>query len=170
MLWPGESDSAGHVEVDASTSSQGRHLEVMGRDDCLHKRLRHCRSCSIDRLDNMSAIDILPRMEFRPPSYFALAALIDGPLHGYAIARRAGELSDGAVRLSTGTLYALLERALEEDLVVAGDVYVAGGRRRRDYALTPAGRLALQAESQRLERSAKTVAGRLRATARLAAS
>lgn len=34
-------------------------------------------------------------MELRPPSYFALAALIDGPLHGYAIAQRARELSDG---------------------------------------------------------------------------
>ena len=38
-------------------------------------------------------------MELRPPSYFALAALIDGPLHGYAIARRARELSGGRVRL-----------------------------------------------------------------------
>ena len=53
-------------------------------------------------------------MEFRPPSYFALAALIDGPLHGYAIVRRAAELSDGTVSLSTGTLYALLERAIAE--------------------------------------------------------
>ena len=54
------------------------------------------------------------RMEFRTPSYFALATLIDGPLHGYAIVRRAAELSDGAVRLSTGTLYALLDRAIAE--------------------------------------------------------
>ena len=30
------------------------------------------------------------------PSYFALATLVDGPLHGYAIVRRAAELSDGA--------------------------------------------------------------------------
>jgi PadR family transcriptional regulator, regulatory protein PadR len=107
-------------------------------------------------------------VEFRSPSYFALAALIDGPLHGYAIVRRAAELSDGAVRLSTGTLYALLERALDEDLVLAGESYREGGRTRRDYTLTPAGRLALAAEAQRLERAAKTVAGRLRATAGLA--
>ena len=50
-------------------------------------------------------------VELRPPSYFALAALIHGPLHGYAIMGRAAELSGGAVRLSTGTLYAVLERA-----------------------------------------------------------
>ena len=78
-------------------------------------------------------------VELRPPSYFALAALIDGPLHGYAIAQRARELSGGRVRLSTGTLYALLERALSESLVIAGEPYVEGGRQRRDYTLTPAG-------------------------------
>ena len=59
-------------------------------------------------------------MEFRTPSYFALATLIDGPLHGYAIVRRAAELSDGAVQLSTGTLYALLERAIGGGLVCGG--------------------------------------------------
>ena len=84
-------------------------------------------------------------MELRPPSYFALAALIDGPLHGYAIMRRAGELSGGTVRLSTGTLYALLERALAEGLVSAGEPYSQGGRTRRDYALTGDGREALAA-------------------------
>ena len=103
-------------------------------------------------------------MELRPPSYFALAALVDGPLHGYAIMRRAGELSDGHVRLSTGTLYALLDRAISESLVVAGDPYIEGGRQRRDYTLTPAGRLVLQEESERMGLAARTVSGRLRAT------
>jgi DNA-binding PadR family transcriptional regulator len=109
-------------------------------------------------------------MEFRPPSYFALAALIDGPLHGYAIVRRAAELSDGMVRLSTGTLYALLERAVSEELVVAGEPYTEHGRTRRDYALTPAGRTALQAEANRMADAARTVRGRLRATAGLEAA
>lgn len=105
-------------------------------------------------------------MEFRPPSYFALAALIDGPLHGYAIVKRAAELSDGRVRLSTGTLYALLDRAMADSLVVAGEPYVQGGRQRRDYALTPAGRLALGEESERMAKAAQTVTNRLRATTR----
>ena len=103
-------------------------------------------------------------MELRPPSYFALAALIDGPLHGYAIAQRARELSDGRVRLSTGTLYALLERALAESLVTAGEPYVEGGRQRRDYTLTPAGRELLADEAARLAHAARAVSGRLRAT------
>ena len=107
-------------------------------------------------------------MELRPPSYFALAALIDGPLHGYAIMQRAGELSGGEVRLSTGTLYALLERAMSESLVTAGQPYTEGGRQRRDYTLTPAGRLVLQEESQRMARAATTVSARLRASAKRA--
>ena len=103
-------------------------------------------------------------MDFRPPSYFALAALIDGPLHGYAIMRRAGELSGGTVRLSTGTLYALLERALAEGLVSAGEPYVQGGRTRRDYALTSDGREALAEAAKRFAHAAATVTTRLAAS------
>lgn len=109
-------------------------------------------------------------MELRPPSYFALAALIDGPLHGYAIMRRAGELSDGRVRLSTGTLYALLDRAIAGSLVTAGEPYTQGGRQRRDYTLTPVGRLAIEEEAHRLSHAATTVQMRLRATNRTAAA
>jgi PadR family transcriptional regulator, regulatory protein PadR len=104
-------------------------------------------------------------VELRPPSYFALAALIEGPLHGYAIAQRARALSHGQVRLSTGTLYALLERALAESLVVAGELYVVDGRHRRDYSLTMEGRAVLGAEAERLEDAATVVRSHLRATA-----
>lgn len=107
-------------------------------------------------------------MELRPPSYFTLAALIDGPLHGYAIMRRAGELSGGTVRVSTGTLYSIIERALADGLVTAGDPYVVAGRERRDYALTPAGRVLLQQETDRLARAARVVGARLKATGVLA--
>jgi PadR family transcriptional regulator PadR len=107
-------------------------------------------------------------MELRPPSYFTLAALIDGPLHGYAIMRRASELSGGTVTVSTGTLYSILDRALTEGLVVAGEPYVVSGRERRDYSLTSPGRLVLQEESERLARAARVVVGRLRATGGLA--
>lgn len=107
-------------------------------------------------------------MELRPPSYFTLAALIDGPIHGYAIMRRASELSDETVRVSTGTLYSILERALAEGLVVAGDRYVVSGRERRDYQLTPAGRLVLVDEAARLARAASVVGARLKATGALA--
>ena len=50
---------------------------------------------------------------------------------------------------STGTLYALLERHRRGARDGRGAI-TEGGRRRRDYALTPAGRLELEAEARRL--------------------
>lgn len=104
-------------------------------------------------------------MELRPPSYFTLAALIDEPLHGYAIMRRAAELADNRIRLTTGTLYSVLDRAIAESLITVGDPYVVRGRQRRDYTLTPAGRLLLQQEAEQLTQAARTVITRLGATA-----
>ena len=101
----------------------------------------------------------------REPTYFVLASLIDGPLHGYAIVQRAAELSSGDVQLSTGTLYGVLDRALAERLVMAGEPYLEGGRERRDYRLTHDGRAALHAEATRLARAGAKITRRLRATA-----
>jgi DNA-binding PadR family transcriptional regulator len=90
------------------------------------------------------------------PSYVALATLIDGPLHGYAIMGRAAELSAGTVRVSTGTLYALLERAIDNGLVVAGEPYLQAARTRRDCSLTQAGRDELRAEAECPAHAART--------------
>lgn len=67
-----------------------------------------------------------------------LAALADGPRHGYAVkdALRAG--SDGRFDLPTGTIYPALHR-LEDAGLIAGSWSVVDGRRRRTYRLTPAG-------------------------------
>src|ERR1035437_10223933 len=74
-----------------------------------------------------------------------LAALEPARRHGYAImeALRAG--GGGQFDLPTGTVYPALHR-LERAGLVAGTWSVSGGRRRRVYELTPAGRRALDAE------------------------
>jgi PadR family transcriptional regulator, regulatory protein PadR len=74
-----------------------------------------------------------------------LAALENGPRHGYAVmeALRAG--SGGQVDLPTGTVYPALRR-LERAGLIHGTWAEAGGRKRRVYELTPAGRRALAAE------------------------
>jgi DNA-binding PadR family transcriptional regulator len=95
----------------------------------------------------------------REPSYFALAALLDGPLHGYAIAQRAGELSDGRVRLTAGTLYGALDRLAREGLVEVDREETVQGRRRRYHRLTGAGRETLAAEATRLRDTAAVVTG-----------
>ena len=40
----------------------------------------------------------------REPTYYILASMPDGPLHGYAIIKRSEDMSCGRVRLATGTL------------------------------------------------------------------
>jgi DNA-binding PadR family transcriptional regulator len=74
-----------------------------------------------------------------------LASLEAGPRHGYAImeALRAG--SGGQFDLPTGTIYPALRR-LERAGLVRGTWDEAGGRRRRVYELTAAGRRALATE------------------------
>ena len=52
--------------------------------------------------------------------------------------------------------------------MTAGEPYVQGGRQRRDYALTLAGRLALEVEAERMASAAGVLSARLRATARTA--
>jgi PadR family transcriptional regulator, regulatory protein PadR len=74
-----------------------------------------------------------------------LATLATGPRHGYAVkeALRAG--SGGRFDLPTGTVYPALHR-LERAGLIRGTWSTVGGRRRRSYQLTPAGRRALSQE------------------------
>ena len=74
-----------------------------------------------------------------------LAVLEPGPRHGYAIMEALRTGSDGQVDLPTGTIYPALRR-LERAGLLVGTWDEAGGRRRRVYSLTPAGRSALAAE------------------------
>jgi PadR family transcriptional regulator PadR len=100
--------------------------------------------------------------EMRRSTYFILAALLDGPLHGYAIMLRARELSAGDVRLSTGTLFGALDRLVEQGHVRRGPKERIGGRTRRSYALTESGQHTLAAEAQRLRAAARVVESRVR--------
>jgi PadR family transcriptional regulator, regulatory protein PadR len=93
----------------------------------------------------------------REPTYFVLAALLGGPLHGYAIIKRAEELSNGRVRLATGTLYTALDRLTAEGFVRLVGEEVVAGRVRRSYGLTDEGSAALRAEAKRMAEAARLV-------------
>ena len=99
--------------------------------------------------------------EIRRSTYFVLAALLDGPLHGYGILKRVSELSGGEVRLSTGTLFGALDRLVESGLVEAGEEEKVEGRVRRSYTLTQDGHAALSAEAARMRRAAQVVETRV---------
>jgi PadR family transcriptional regulator, regulatory protein PadR len=96
----------------------------------------------------------------REPTYFILAVLLAGPLHGYAIIKRAEEMSDGRVRLATGTLYTALDRLSADGYVRLVSEEIVEGRIRRSYGLTDAGSAAVRAEAQRMAEAARLVIGR----------
>jgi len=96
-------------------------------------------------------------MDLRPASYFVLASLLDGPLHGYAIAARASELSDGEVRLTAGTLYGALDRMAARGLVQVDREETVDGRLRRYYRLSDDGREAVVRVADRLAAAARVV-------------
>ena len=116
--------------------------------------------------DSKNPLSFLPLTPF---AFQVLLALADGERHGYAIIKEVEERSGGAVRLRTGTLYTLLQRLLEEQLIgelstpltpglngpgtpstEAGPAARADSRRRY-YRLTALGDAVLRAEAQRLE-------------------
>lgn len=93
----------------------------------------------------------------REPTYHVLAALLDGPLHGYGIMRQARERSQGRVRLTAGTLYGALDRLSVEGLVEVAREEVVEGRARRYYRLTDEGRATISEEARRLAAAAAIV-------------
>jgi DNA-binding PadR family transcriptional regulator len=88
-----------------------------------------------------------------PAAFHVLVALAGGDLHGYAILKEVEERTGGEVRLSTGTLYGLVRRFLEDGWIAESPRRPGQGEdpRRRTYRLTPAGRAVAAAEARRLE-------------------
>jgi transcriptional regulator len=89
-----------------------------------------------------------------------LAAL--GPQHGYGIARRVEEVSGREVLLNQGTIYASLVRLQQRRWITAQWGTSENNRRARYYALTKAGRKALDARAANWERIAAVMARVLR--------
>ena len=74
-----------------------------------------------------------------------LGVLAASPGHGYAIISALKRSSDGALDLPEGSVYPALHR-LEDMGLVASDWAATGGRRRREYHLTPTGATALRSQ------------------------
>lgn len=88
-----------------------------------------------------------------PAMFYVMVALADGEIHGYAILKDVEQLTGGAVRLSTGTLYGIIKRLLSDGLIRETSGAGAGDERRRSYALTAFGRDVARAEASRLEQT-----------------
>ena len=77
-----------------------------------------------------------------------LAQLEDEPRHGYDIAMRIEQRSDGAVVFNVASLYPILYRLEAQGIISGWWVERAGQRRRRFYKLTAAGRKKLTQQRQ----------------------
>ena len=77
-----------------------------------------------------------------------------GALHGYAIAARFEQVSDGVLQLNMGTLYPALMRLEQRGMVRGTWGTTETNRKARFYALTAAGRRQLAKEKQAWDRMA----------------
>ena len=80
-----------------------------------------------------------------------------GPLHGYAIASRLEQVSNGALQVNMGTLYPALMRLEQRGLLRGTWGTTDNNRKARFYAITPAGRRQLQKEKDAWDRMASII-------------
>jgi DNA-binding PadR family transcriptional regulator len=96
-------------------------------------------------------------------TFHILVAVADQERHGYAIMQDVATRTNGALKLSPGTLYGSIRRMLDEGLIVELSHRQRpdeDDERRRYYRITPFGRAVAQAEAARLAtllRQAKAV-------------
>jgi DNA-binding PadR family transcriptional regulator len=88
-----------------------------------------------------------------PPATFHILLAVSGEdRHGYAIIQDVEARTDGALRLSAGTLYRSIARMVEQGLITETSRRrtAADDERRRYYRITAFGRAVARAEMRRL--------------------
>src|SRR5918995_5234794 len=104
--------------------------------------------------------DLLP---LTPGMFHVLIALADGEKHGYAIIKEVARRTDGAIRLSAGTLYTLIRRFVQDGVIAESDERpdpALDDERRRYYRITDFGREVAGAEAKRLSALVETARAR----------
>ena len=85
-----------------------------------------------------------------PVTYHILLALANGKRHGYAILGDVESITDGAITLETGTLYAAIRRLRKDGLLDTAQATDGEDSRRKNYELSALGRAVLERETARL--------------------
>ena len=96
-----------------------------------------------------------PATPLTPAMFHVLLALAGDDLHGYAILKDVELRTGGEVKLSTGTLYGIIKRLLNDGLIIERRERPSAAiddERRRYYHLTAKGREIAAAEAERLEK------------------
>ena len=77
-----------------------------------------------------------------------LKAVSLGPLHGYGVLLRIGQISGSALLIEQGALYPALFRLVRQGLLTSDWGTSENNRRAKFYELTPEGRKRLQEETE----------------------
>lgn len=89
-----------------------------------------------------------------------------GTLHGYGIARRIEQVSEQALQINQGTIYASLVRLLNNGWISAVWGTSENNRKARFYSITRSGRKQLQTQAQNWQRISSVIGRVLGAAAR----
>jgi PadR family transcriptional regulator, regulatory protein PadR len=89
-----------------------------------------------------------------------------GPQHGFGIARRIEQISEQALQLNQGTIYASLLRLVQQRRISAAWGTSDNNRKAKFYSITRAGRKQLQTETENWQRISGAVARVLRTAER----
>jgi DNA-binding PadR family transcriptional regulator len=114
---------------------------------------------------NRASLDVDAMLPLQPAAFHILLALSTGDAHGYGIIQDVESRTDGALRLSPGTLYRTIHYLLEEGLIEEPRMASAakGDPRRRYYRITRFGSTVVRAEARRLADLVRLANGVLRA-------
>lgn len=94
-----------------------------------------------------------------------LKAVALGPLHGYGVLLRIGQISSGALQIEQGALYPALFRLVRNGLLKATWGVSDNNQRAKFYELTSAGRKRLQQEIEAWDRLVAAIGSVLSARA-----
>jgi DNA-binding PadR family transcriptional regulator len=108
---------------------------------------------------NPTRAEIDALLPLTPAVFHILLVLSTGERHGYGISRDVEVSTNGAIRLSHGTLYRTIHRLLEEGLIAEARTSAVVDPRRRPYRITPFGRAVASAESERLSELVRLAEG-----------
>ena len=79
---------------------------------------------------------------------FYILLCLQEEMHGYSVVQKVEKLTDGAVKLSPGTMYGSLSK-MEKDGLIR---FVREEDKRKIYHITPLGKEVLEVEMNRIER------------------
>jgi PadR family transcriptional regulator, regulatory protein PadR len=89
-----------------------------------------------------------------------------GPLHGYGIARRIEQISEDALAINQGTIYASLVRLMQRGWISGAWGTSDNNRKAKFYSITESGEKRLAAETENWERISGVIGRVLRISER----